>query len=120
MRRPFSLVQFIPHFFIYHFRIFLNDHFSLLVLSSTVKEQQPIHLEAHHNWHNDATFNDVLAEQIQRAPYLIASAVIHVVVGFAIAGIMLLKTEKTETPIIEMIAAPPTPEVEDPPPPPPP
>ncbi len=73
-----------------------------------------------HHWDHEASFNDVLAEQLRKAPYLIASIFLHAVVFFAIAGIMLLVKEENSQPVIEMEAqAPPPPveEEEEPPPP---
>ena len=69
--------------------------------------------------HPSHDFNEVLAEQLRRAPYLIASMVLHAGVALVIAGFLLLKTEETETPVIVMTPPPPPPKIEDPPPPPP-
>jgi hypothetical protein len=76
------------------------------------------HLESHHQWQEEASFQDVLAEQFRRAPYLIASMFFHAVIAFALAGIMLLKSNESETPVIQITAVPPPPIVEDDPPPP--
>ncbi len=76
------------------------------------------HLQRH--GYEDAGFNDVLAEQLRRAPYLLASMFLHAALAFFIAGILLISREEEEMPVIQVEAAPPPPIVEDPPPPPPP
>ena len=68
---------------------------------------------SHPHWHEEHSFQEVLAEQIQRAPYLIASIFLHAVAAFALAGILLLKSEEVEAPTIQVVSAPPPPEVED-------
>jgi len=83
---------------------------------------QPIDYHAYRPWEHQATFNDVLAEQLRRAPYLLASALIHVIIGFILASMMLLTRDKQEVPTIIAAPPPPPPEVveeEEPPPPPP-
>lgn len=81
---------------------------------------QPI--ESHyHPWDHQQSFNEVLAEQLKRAPYLLASALIHALIGFILASIMLLTKDDTEVPTITATLPPPPPEVieeEEPPPPP--
>ena len=68
--------------------------------------------------HPSHDFNEVLAEQLRRAPYLIASMVLHAGVALVIAGFLLFQKEETETPVIVMAPAPPPPDVVDPPEPP--
>lgn len=83
---------------------------------------QPVDSHGYRPWDHHQTFNDVLAEQLQRAPYLLASALLHVLVGFILASVMLLTREESETPTITASLPPPPPEVteeEEPPPPPP-
>ncbi len=75
----------------------------------------------HHSWDHQPSFNEVLAEQLKRAPYLLASALIHALVGFILASIMLLTRDKPEIPTLTANMPPPPPEVieeEEPPPPP--
>ncbi len=76
--------------------------------------------ESHRSWEQETSFNDVLAEQLRRAPYLLASALIHVLIGFIVAGFMLLTKEETEVHTITAQPPPPPPEVEEEEPPPPP
>jgi hypothetical protein len=74
---------------------------------------EPLHLESHRHWEHEASFNEILAEQLSKAPYLIASIFIHAVIFFVVGGIMLLTEDASETPVIEMQAAPPPPEIEE-------
>lgn len=81
---------------------------------------QPVETH-HHTWDQPQSFNEVLAEQLKRAPYLLASALIHALVGFILASIMLLTRPDEEVPTITATLPPPPPEVieeEEPPPPP--
>lgn len=85
-------------------------------------QSQPIEYHAYRPWEHHASFNEVLAEQLKKAPYFLASLLIHVIIGFILASLMLLTQNKAEVPTI--IAAPPTPppeveEKEEEPPPPP-
>lgn len=66
------------------------------------------------------SLNDVLAEQVRRAPYLLASMLIHVLIGFVLASLMLLQRPDDAVPALLVQAPPPPPAVEDPPPPEPP
>ena len=72
---------------------------------------QNLDYHAYRPWDHQATFNDVLAEQLRRAPYLLASALIHVIIGFILASIMLLTRDKQEVPTIIAAPPPPPPEV---------
>ena len=74
---------------------------------------EPVHLESHRHWEHEASFNEILAEQLHKAPYLIASVFLHAVIGFVVGGIMLLTQEDASTPVIEMQAVDPPPEVEE-------
>ena len=84
-----------------------------------MSEHEPVEFEVYRRWEEETSFNDVLAEQLQKAPYLIASVVLHGIIFLIITGIMLLQTEETETPTLVMQPAPPPPEVEEEEPPPP-
>jgi len=65
--------------------------------------------------HHD--FSDVLAEQLRRAPYVLASLVAHVMLLMLVAGMMLLQREETEAPTVLAQAAPPPPLIDEDPPP---
>jgi len=61
-----------------------------------------------------STFQDVLGEQMRRAPYVIASLFAHFVIALVVAGIMILSdTEVTKPPQLVAAPPPPAPEVED-------
>ena len=62
-------------------------------------------------------FADVLAEQLRRAPYLLASLVAHVMVLLLVAGMMLLQREESSAPTVIAQAAPPAPPIDEDPPP---
>lgn len=70
--------------------------------------------EYHRPWEHEHTFNDVLAEQLKRAPYIIASIFVHFLIGLIVAGIMVLTAGDDSTPP-QLVAAPPPPppEVEE-------
>ena len=59
-------------------------------------------------WEVETTFNDVLARQLAHAPYIIASIVLHFLIGLIVAGIMIL-TASNEEPPPQLVAAPPPP-----------
>ena len=84
-----------------------------------MSEHEPVEFEVYRRWEEETSFNEVLAQQLQKAPYLIASVVIHGVLIMVFMGIMLLQTEETDTPTLVMQPAPPPPEVEEEEPPPP-
>ncbi len=69
---------------------------------------------AHRPWEHETSFNDVLAEQLRRAPYFIASIVLHFVIILVAAGIMVLAGGQDSQPP-QLVAAPPPPppEVEE-------
>ena len=50
------------------------------------------------------SFNEVLAEQLRRAPYLIASMFMHFLIGLFVMGIMVL-TGNEEAPVPQFVAA---------------
>ena len=75
--------------------------------------------EVHRPWEHETSFNEVLADQLKKAPYLIISMAIHGVIAFAISFIMLLMSKESETPVFEMAAVDPPPEIEEEEPPPP-
>jgi len=60
------------------------------------------------------SFNEVLAEHVRRAPYLLASVMVHVVIGFVLASVMLLTRERIEVPVLTVDAPLPPPVIEDP------
>lgn len=82
------------------------------------KRDQWNDLEFHRSWEQPPSFNEVLAEQLRKAPYVLASLAIHAICGFALAGLQLLSSNQTQAPILEMVAQPPPPVVEEDPPPP--
>lgn len=60
------------------------------------------------------TFDDVLGDQLRRAPYLIASLAAHFLLGLLVMGILILKKEEvTAPPVLVAEAPPPPPEVVD-------
>jgi hypothetical protein len=77
--------------------------------------QTPITHSLHHYELENASFNDVLAHQMRKAPYLLASIMVHTLIAFFIAGYLLLEDRETETPVIQMEAVAAIPEVEVPP-----
>lgn len=68
--------------------------------------------------HPSHDFNEVLAEQLRRAPYLIASMVMHAGIALIITGLMLFQSEEETAPVLTMLPAPPPPDLDDPPEPP--
>jgi len=75
--------------------------------------------DTHRHWDNEVSFNDVLAEQLKKAPYLIGSILVHGIIGILISSWILLTSTTSEVPEIQMAQAPPPPEVEEEEPPPP-
>lgn len=70
--------------------------------------------EYHRPWEHETSFNDVLAEQLRRAPYIIASMVVHALILLIVGGIMILTAKEKSTPPQLVAAAPePLPEVEE-------
>ena len=59
-------------------------------------------------------FSEVLAEQIRRAPYVIASLLAHFCIFLLVAGVMLLRKTETEVPVLVAAPPPPPPEVDEP------
>jgi hypothetical protein len=59
------------------------------------------------------SLEEVLAEQLRRAPYLISSLLIHVLIGFVLASVMLLQRPDETIPALMVHAAPPPPVVEE-------
>ncbi len=66
------------------------------------------------------SFNEILADHARRAPYLLASCLLHVIIGFVLASVMLLTRKQVEVPVLTVDAPLPLALVDDPPPPPPP
>lgn len=65
------------------------------------------------------SLHDVLAAHFRRAPYLLASTLIHAVVGLVLASVMLLTREHADVPVLTVLAPPlPPPLIDDPPDPP--
>ena len=76
--------------------------------------QEYVDFEYHRPWEHETSFNDVLAEQLRRAPYIIASIVVHFLIGLIVAGIMVLTGgEESEPPMLVAAAPEPPPEVEE-------
>lgn len=55
-----------------------------------------------------SSFQDVLGEQMRRAPYVIASLVAHFMIALVVAGIMILAADESVKPP-QLVAAPPPP-----------
>ncbi len=62
-------------------------------------------LDQHRSWEYDTSFNDVLSEQLRRAPYLIASIFAHFLIGLLVAGILVLTNHDEPDPPL-FVAAP--------------
>ena len=75
--------------------------------------------EVHRPWEHEASFNEVMADQLKKAPYLIASIVFHGILALAISAIILLNSEESEAPVLAMAAVDVPPEILDEVPPPP-
>ena len=69
--------------------------------------------DTHRHWDNEVSFNDVLAEQLKKTPYLIGSILVHGIIGILISSWILLSSTTSEVPEIQMAQAPPPPEVEE-------
>ena len=69
-------------------------------------------LDYHRPWEHETSFNDVLADTISKAPYLLISLGIHLLIALLLAGLAFLRPQVSEAPTIEMAAEPPPPEVE--------
>ena len=69
--------------------------------------------DQHRPWEHEASVNDVLAEQIKKAPYVIGSMVLHGIIFFIVSAWILLTTSESTGPVLEMVAAPPPPEIEE-------
>ncbi|KAA3609585.1 MAG: hypothetical protein DWQ01_09655 [Planctomycetota bacterium] len=65
----------------------------------------------HRPWEVEHSFNDVLAEQLRKAPYLLGSLLIHAALAFAFAGLEFLGRSVNEAPVLEVAAPEPPPEV---------
>ena len=88
-------------------------------MAEAMSEHEQFEFDSHRRWDEETSFNEVLAEQLQKAPYLIASMVLHGIIFLVVTGIMLLTSEESTTPVLVMEPAPPPPEVEEEEPPPP-
>ena len=64
-------------------------------------------------WEDEASFNDVLAEQIRKAPYVLISIAVHAVLAFIISGWIILTSTTSEAPTITVQAPPPPPDIEE-------
>ena len=60
--------------------------------------------QGYHSAHEEASFNDVLMEQIRNTPWLIISVVVHVVLGLILNALSTDSTGKTEVRPIEASA----------------
>ena len=78
-----------------------------------MEEPQPIDLEYHRPWEQSHSFNEVLAEQIRKAPYFLLSVAIHGLALLAVAGMIFLQSNESDAPTIEMVAEAPPPEIEE-------
>lgn len=58
------------------------------------------------------SFEETLAAQLRRAPYLLASLLVHAAIGFVLASLMLLEREVPAIPVLTALAPPP-PLIED-------
>ena len=67
----------------------------------------------HRSWEDETTFNDVLADTLSKAPYLLVSLGIHLLIAVLVAGLAFLRAQETIAPTIEMTAEPPPPDVEE-------
>ncbi len=74
---------------------------------------QEFEFEYHRPWEEEKTFNDVLADTLSKAPYLLASIGIHGFIALLLAGLAFLRSEESVAPTIEMVAEPPPPLVEE-------
>lgn len=88
--------------------------------ASVPQPQQPLQFEHHRSWEHEASFQDVLANQLRMAPYFLASLAIHAIIGLIFAGFEALAPKETQTVLAVMAPPPPPPveEQEEPPPPP--
>lgn len=77
------------------------------------EEFDPIDYDYHRPWEEETSFNDVLADTLAKAPYLLVSLGIHLVFAVLLAGLAFLRAEESVAPTIEMAAEPPPPEVEE-------
>jgi len=64
-------------------------------------------------WEDEASFNDVLAEQIRKAPYVLISIAVHAVLAFIISGWIILTSTTSDAPTITVQAPPPPPDIEE-------
>ncbi|MBL9078536.1 MAG: hypothetical protein JNL08_13585, partial [Planctomycetes bacterium] len=80
-----------------------------------------IHVESNAQpvWETEVSFQDMMAEQLRHAPWLVLSAGLHVVVGLLLYVLMPAKEERKVEKKVEM-AQEQVQQVEEPPPPPPP
>ena len=70
--------------------------------------------DQHRSWEHDTSFNDVLSEQLRRAPYLIASIFTHFLIGLLVAGILVLTNhEEPDPPMFVAAQTEIPPDVED-------
>jgi hypothetical protein len=78
------------------------------VMQSAMNEINPNYtgLDQHRSWEYDTSFNDVLSEQLSRAPYLIASIFAHFLIGLMVAGILVLTNHDEPDPPLFVAAAP--------------
>jgi len=67
----------------------------------------------HRRWDQETSFNDVLADTLTKAPYLLISLAIHGLIALILMGIAFMRAGTSETPTITMAAQPPPPEVEE-------
>ena len=75
---------------------------------------QPLDIDYHRSWEQEKSFNDVLADTLSKAPYLLVSLAIHGLGALVLAGFAFLRSQAQEAPTIEMQAAPPPPQIDEP------
>ncbi len=73
----------------------------------------PSALETHRPWEHDKSFNDVLADTMRQAPYLLVSLAIHGLGALLLAGLAFLRPTEPETPEITVVAPETPPDVEE-------
>jgi hypothetical protein len=69
--------------------------------------------EYHRPWEEEHTFADVIGDLMLHLPYIIASVVLHFLIGLVVAGIMLLTSTDTEVPTLVAAPPPPPPDIEE-------
>ncbi len=79
---------------------------------------QLIQTDYHRDWDQGHSFQEILGEQVRKAPYILASLVIHGLLALAVAGYMFVRGGPSQAPVIEVSAPETPPEIEEEEPPP--